>query len=157
MGLHCSIQHSMDPHSHSEIAHSSLIGWGRWPWFIMPNWSQSCTIHLADDPGFAQWCGITYTIIRALASDLLASSICLETHEYTYVTPHVIWSTIGYYKGPPRCPLLLRVHLFFMAHMDLIRPLRGPMTCIDYYLTSWEPYFFIYELVWWACHQKLNY
>ena len=35
--------------------------------------------------------------------------------------------------------------------------LEGPTTCIYYYLTSWEAYYFISELVWWACHQKLVY
>ena len=35
--------------------------------------------------------------------------------------------------------------------------LEGPTTCTYYYLTSWEAYYFIYELVWWVCHQKLGY
>ena len=116
----------MDPHSHSKIAHGSLIGRGRCTWSIMPNWPQICTIYLADDPGLARRWDITYTIIVALADDLHASSICLETHEDTCVPPHVIWSTTGYYKGSTPYPLVLRVLLFIMAPMDLIRPLRGP-------------------------------
>ena len=35
--------------------------------------------------------------------------------------------------------------------------LEGPTTCTYYYLTSWEAYYFIYELACWACHQKLGY
>ena len=126
MGLHNNRLHSMDPHSYLEIARGSLIGRGGCTWSIMPNRPQIYTIHLVDDPGLTRWCGITYTIILALAGNLQASSIFLVTHEATCVPPHVIWSTTGYYKGPPPCPLLLRVLLFILEPMDLIRPLRGP-------------------------------
>lgn len=126
MGLHNNRLHSMDPRSHLEIARVSFIGRGGCTWSIMPSCPQIYTIHLVDDPGLARWCGITYIIILVLASDLQASSICLETHEDTCVPPHVIWSTIDYYKGPTPCPLLLRVLFFIVASMDLIRPLRGP-------------------------------
>ena len=147
----------MDPHSSSEIACGSLIGRGRCTWSIMPNEPQIYTTHLADYPGLARWCRTTYTTILALADDLQASSICLEIPEDTYVPPHVIWSNAGYYKRPPL------VHCFWGSYSSLwhswtsLGLLEGPTPCIDYYLTSWEAYFFIYELVWWACHQKLDY
>ena len=154
MGLHICRKHSMDPHSHSEIARGSLIGRGGCTWSIMPSWPQIYTTHLVNDPGLLRWCGISYAVILALEGNLQASSTGLETHEDTCVPPQSFGAPQVITRGQPL------VHCFWGSSSSLWHPwtssglLEGPKTCIDYYLSSWQAYLFICELVWWACHQS---
>ena len=144
-------------HRHSEIARGSLIRRGGCTWSIMPSWPNTYTIHLANGRGLLRWYGIPYIIPLPLDSNLQAFSICLETHEDIWVTPQSFGAPQVITRGQPL------VHCFSGSYYSFWHPwtslglLEGPMTCIHYYFTSREAYFFIYELVWWVCNQKLNY
>lgn len=94
----------------------------------VPSRPRRCTMHLAADPRLVGYCGIPYTIIISFTDDLQGSSAHLETHEFIIVPPHPLGAPQVYClenKEPTPCPSLLRVLLYIMAPMDLIRPLRG--------------------------------
>ena len=100
------------------------------------------------------------SIIGALTDGLQESSTHLETHEVIIVPPHPLGAPQVYClenKRPPPCPSLLRVLFFIMAPMDLIKPLGAPYAMYFLSFDLLRGLLFCYELVWWACHQKLGY
>ncbi len=137
MGLHSSRQHSMDPWGCSEMLEILLLDEEDALGSPFPTQPHRCTMHLEVGPKLVGWCGIPYTTIRALACNLQESSTHLETHEVIIVPPHPLGAPHVYClenKGPTPCPSLLRVLLFIMVPMDLIRPLGG--TYDMYYSSS---------------------
>ena len=122
----------------------------------LPSQPHRCIMHLAADPGHVRWCGITYTIIRALTNHQQAYSTHLETHEVIIVPPHPLGAPHVYClenKGPTPCPLLLEVQLMIFPLMDFIRPLREPndMHYWSFNLLGGLLFYLWASLV--ACHQ----